>query len=103
MSVVILRAEILMPQARSLKEKRSPLNSLKERLRRRLGASVAEVDHHELHGRSALEIAITARDAETAAELEEKAERMIRSARDAELLHLERQTVEPGLDLEAWQ
>ena len=103
MPVVILRAEILMPQARSLKEKRSPLNSLKARLKSRLGASVAEVDHHDLHGRSALAIAIAAADSESARTLEEKAERMLRAARDAELLHLDSEIVEPGEDLEAWR
>jgi len=102
MPVVILRAEILTPQARSLKEKRGPLRSLKDRLRG-IGASVAEVDHQELHGRAALEIAMAARDSETAAELERKAESIIRRTRDAELLHLDRQLVDDWDDTEAWK
>jgi len=102
MPVVILRAEILMPQARSLKQKRGPLRSLKDRLRG-IGASVAEVDHQELHARAALEIAMAARDAETAAELERKAESVIRRTRDAELLHLDRKVVEDWDGTEAWR
>ena len=94
MPVVVLRAELLTPQARSLKEKRSPISSLKARLRNRVGASVAEVAHQELLGRAAIEVAIAASDAGALRGLAEKAERLIRGARDAELLRLSAEFVE---------
>ena len=102
MPVGVIRVEILIPQARSLKEKRSPLLSLKERLRSRLGASVAEVDHQDLHGRSALEVALAGRDSETAAGLLDKAEEMIRGARDVQVVELRRETIGASELPESW-
>ena len=46
--VGILSAELHFPDNRSLKGKRKELLSLKAQLQRRFGASVAEVDHHDL-------------------------------------------------------
>ena len=44
--VCLVQIELHLPQNRSLKEKRKDLKSLKDRVRKRFGASVAETDHH---------------------------------------------------------
>jgi uncharacterized protein YlxP (DUF503 family) len=59
--VGILSAELHFPENRSLKGKRKELLSTKAQLQRRFGASVAEVDHHELWQRSRLTVACVAR------------------------------------------
>ncbi len=46
--VGILTFDIHLPEAGSLKGKRSDLRSLKANLQHRFGAAVAEVDHHDL-------------------------------------------------------
>lgn len=52
MVVGLLTVDLLVPAAHSLKEKRSVIRSLVERLRRRHNLSVWESDYHDLHGRS---------------------------------------------------
>ena len=52
--VGILSIELHFPEARSLKGKRKYVKSAKAQLQQRFGASVAEVDHHELWQRSRL-------------------------------------------------
>ncbi|MEZ4653601.1 MAG: DUF503 domain-containing protein [Candidatus Eisenbacteria bacterium] len=52
------RLEILIPQSQSLKEKRSILNRLKDRLSHRFHCSIAEVDHQDLWQRAALGVAL---------------------------------------------
>ncbi len=58
--VGILSAELHFPEAHSLKEKRMHVRSAKEQMKNRFGASVAEVDHHELWQRARLAAALTA-------------------------------------------
>lgn len=52
------RLEILIPQSQSLKEKRSVLHRLKDRIRHRFHCSVAEVDHQDLWQRAAIGVAL---------------------------------------------
>jgi uncharacterized protein YlxP (DUF503 family) len=59
--VGILSIELHFPQNHSLKGKRKELLSLKAQLARRFGASIAEVDHHEVWQRSRLTLACVAR------------------------------------------
>ena len=51
--VGILTCELHFPEAHSLKEKRHHLRSAKAQLQNRVGASVAEVDHHDVWQRAA--------------------------------------------------
>src|ERR671919_2872665 len=59
--VGILSAELHFPDNHSLKGKRKELLSVKAQLQRRFGASVAEVDHHEVWQRARLTVACVAR------------------------------------------
>lgn len=60
--VGILSAELHFPENHSLKGKRKELLSAKAQLQRRFGASVAEVDHHDVWQRSRLTVACVARE-----------------------------------------
>ncbi len=62
MRIGALRIVLLVPEARSLKAKRSPLKGLITRLRDRFNASVAEVADHDLHQRATLGVAVVAAD-----------------------------------------
>jgi uncharacterized protein YlxP (DUF503 family) len=53
-----IRIELHIPGSTSLKAKRSVLNRIKERLKSRFNASVAEVDHQDLWQRAVLGVAI---------------------------------------------
>jgi uncharacterized protein len=60
--VGILSAELHFPESGSLKGKRKFVKSVKAQLQQRFGASVAEVDHHELWQRARITVACVARD-----------------------------------------
>jgi len=75
--VAILSAELHFPDAGSLKGKRKYVLSAKAQLANRFGASVAEVDHHDLWQRCALTAAFAAREAREADELAARAEQWL--------------------------
>ena len=77
--VAILTVELHFPESGSLKNKRHHLRSAKDNLRNRFGASVAEVDHHDLWQRATLTVACAARTARDAGELADGAERWLAS------------------------
>ncbi len=52
MVVGLVRLEIHLPYAQSLKDKRQVVRKLKERLRARFNVAVAELDHQELWQRA---------------------------------------------------
>jgi uncharacterized protein YlxP (DUF503 family) len=60
--VVILTWELRVPGCRSLKEKRTVVRSLKDRLRHRFNVSVAETDFQDVHDRAELTAALVASD-----------------------------------------
>jgi uncharacterized protein len=93
--VAILTAELHFPEAASLKGKRHFVRSAKDNLRNRFGASVAEVDHHDLWQRATLTLACAARSAKDAEELADGAERWLASG-DWVLVRCERLLVSPG-------
>jgi uncharacterized protein YlxP (DUF503 family) len=90
--VGILTAELHFPEAGSLKGKRKYVKSAKAQLQNRFGASVAEVDHHELWQRSRLTLSCVAREHREVLELLEGAERYL-AGQDWELGHVERDVV----------
>jgi uncharacterized protein len=62
MRVGTLRLELFLPASDSLKAKRSVLNHVKERVRTRFNASVAEVGNQDLWQRATLGVAIVGGD-----------------------------------------
>jgi uncharacterized protein len=91
----ILSFELHFPDNHSLKGKRKELLSLKAQLARRFGASVAEVDHHDVWQRSRLTLACVARGQRELHELLDGAERYV-LGQGYELVALEREVVAPG-------
>ncbi|MGZ4398907.1 MAG: DUF503 domain-containing protein [Gaiellaceae bacterium] len=77
--VGILSAELHFPESGSLKDKRQFLRSTKAQLQRRFGASVAEVDHHDVWQRARLTLACTAAEYHELVRLLDGAERFLAS------------------------
>jgi hypothetical protein len=76
--VGVLTCELHFPEAHSLKEKRHYVRSAKAQLQNRVGASVAEVDHHEVWQRTRLTVACVAREHHEIERLLDEAERWLR-------------------------
>jgi uncharacterized protein len=93
--VGILSVELHFPEGGSLKGKRKYLLSAKAQLQRRFGASVSEVDHHELWQRSRLTVACVARGYTEVVGLLDGAERYL-AGQDFELGTREREIVTVG-------
>lgn len=92
--VGILSAELHFPDNHSLKGKRKELLSVKAQLQRRFGASVAEVDHHDVWQRARLTVSCVAREHVELVGLLDGAERYLAS-QSFELSRVERQVVTP--------
>jgi uncharacterized protein YlxP (DUF503 family) len=75
--VGFLSAELHFPESHSLKGKRKELVSVKAQLQRRFGASVAEVDHHDVWQRARLTLACVARGHSDVVGLLDRAERYL--------------------------
>jgi uncharacterized protein YlxP (DUF503 family) len=75
--VGILSFELHFPESSSLKGKRRFVQSAKAQLQNRCGASVAEVDHHDLWQRARLTAAVVAREQREVARLLDDAERYL--------------------------
>jgi uncharacterized protein YlxP (DUF503 family) len=90
--VGILSVELHFPENHSLKGKRKELLSVKAQLQRRFGASVAEVDHHDVWQRTRLTLACVARGHKELQELLDGAERYL-AGQAFELGQVEREVV----------
>jgi uncharacterized protein YlxP (DUF503 family) len=88
--VGILSAELHFPAVGSLKGKRKHVKSAKAQLQQRFGASVAEVDHHELWQRSRLTLSCVARDQAELQRLLDGAERYL-AGQEFELTRVDRE------------
>jgi len=92
--VGILSVELHFPEAGSLKGKRKYVKSAKAQLQQRFGASVAEVDHHDLWQRTRLTVACVARGHNELQQLLDGAERYL-AGQEWELVRVEREIVDP--------
>ena len=93
--VGILTVELHFPENGSLKGKRRYVRSARAQLRERFGASVAEVDHHELWQRATLSVACVTREHRELGDLLDAVVRYLGS-QDFELVRTEREVVVPG-------
>ena len=92
--VGILTVELRFPEAHSLKEKRAFVRSAKAQLQNRCGASVAEVDHHDVWQRASLTVACVARQAGEAERLLDDAERWL-NGQAWDVARVERLLIDP--------
>ena len=92
--VGILTIELHFPEVGSLKGKRRYVKSAKANLQQRFGATVAEVDHHELWQRARLTAAWASRGRGDLDGLLDAAERWL-VGQEWELVRAERVIVDP--------
>jgi len=78
-----MRLVLEIPGARSLKDKRQVVRSFKERVKSRLGVSIAEVDHHDKLQRATFGVAVVSGDAAVCQELLGRVTSMAGSLPDA--------------------
>lgn len=60
--ITLLTVELFIPYAQSLKDKRSAVRSLKDRIRKKFNASVAEVGYQDKWQRSILAVCFVGND-----------------------------------------
>jgi uncharacterized protein YlxP (DUF503 family) len=77
--VCLIEVRLHVADSDSLKSKRKVVRSIKDSLRRRLGAAVAEIDGHDTWQRSTLLCALVGRERR---ELDERADRLERMVRE---------------------
>ena len=86
MFVGVVRIELHLPGAASLKDKRAVLRGLKDRIRQRTPAAVAEVDHQDLWQRAALGVAVVSGERRQVGELLESVRRLADGTPGVEIL-----------------
>jgi uncharacterized protein YlxP (DUF503 family) len=91
MFVGIVRIELHLPASRSLKDKRSVVRGLKDRIRDRVHAAVAEVDHQDLWQRCTLGVAVVSGESHQVDELLQTVRGIVYATHGAELLDWEEQ------------
>ena len=66
MVVGVVTLDLYIPEAQSLKDKRSVVRRVVDRVRSRFSVSVAEVDHQDNHQRATLGLAVVSNDSRVA-------------------------------------
>ncbi len=94
MIVGVAIAELHIPGARSLKQKRKVVKGQIDRLHRRFRLSIAEVDHHDLHQRAAIGLALVATGPARAASAMAEIQAVLESSPEAQLTRWEADFVE---------
>ena len=92
MAAMIL--DIHLPGCRSLKEKRSVLRPILERLRHRFGVSVAEVDYQDLWQRAGVGVAVVSGSGAVLTQLLDDVERYVWAQPDIEVIDANRYWLE---------
>ena len=85
MVVGVVRVDLYIPGSRNLKEKRSVVRRVVDRVRSRFPVSVAEVDAHDLHQRASIGVAVVSNSLPLA---EGVVERVVRFVEDQHLAHI---------------
>ncbi len=91
MFVGVVRFELHLPAATSLKDKRTIVRGLKERIRQRVQASVAEVEHQDLWQRAALGVAVVSGEGRQVGEMLQSVRRLVEATHGAELIDWQEQ------------
>lgn len=86
--------DVHLPGCRSLKEKRSVLRPILERLQRRFGVSVAEVDHQNLWQRAGLGVAAVSGSSGVLSRLLDDVERFVWAQPEIEVIDVRRYWLE---------
>lgn len=89
--VGVLTVELVIYEARSLKDKRRVLQSLKQRLRNRFNVSVAEVAHQDVWQRATLGVAVVSNEAREVESQLDRVVDVVRGTPQVSLLQYERE------------
>ncbi len=92
--VLALAVDVRIPEAQSLKDKRSVIRTILDGSRRRFGASTAETGLLDLHQRSELGFVVVAGSVGQATELIDSVERFVWSFPEIEVVASERHWME---------
>lgn len=93
MKLGVMKVSLQVPMAQSLKEKRSVVKSLKERLKSRFNVSVAEVGDQDLHQRTLIGIAFVSLDSKTADAQMQKLENFVETHNGAVVIEIEKEVM----------
>lgn len=94
MLVGIAEIELRLMEVNSLKDKRSLVKSLVERLGNRFNASVAEVDFMDIWGRSVIGIAVVSNDSSHASKMLDSIINFIENFHPCvEVVHIDREII----------
>ena len=93
MFVGIVRIELHVSAAGSLKDKRAVIRSLKERIRHRVQAAVAEVDHQDLWQRAALGVCVVSGELRQVDEMIQAVRNVVDTVPAAQVLDWQEQRV----------
>jgi len=83
--------ELSLPGCASLKEKRSVIRSLRDRLRDKFNVSVSETGLQDVHTRAQISIALVASDGQLAESMLDKADRFVEENADAIIVSVRRE------------
>ena len=90
MQVLVLRAELHLPAAQSLKAKRSLVTPMVRHLDRLTGVGAAEVDHQDKWQRTALAVSVVGGTVGVVERTMDDVERYLWSRPEAEVIELDR-------------
>ena len=79
MVIASLTWDLTLPGCSSLKQKRSVVRSLRDRLRHKFNVSVAETAYQDVHARAQLTVALVASDGRLAESILDKVDRFVES------------------------
>jgi uncharacterized protein YlxP (DUF503 family) len=91
MFVGIVRIELHIPGVSSLKAKRSVVRGLKDRIRQRVHAAVAEVDHQDLWQRATLGAAVVSGEGRQVGEMLQSIRDLVNATPEADLIDWQEQ------------
>jgi uncharacterized protein YlxP (DUF503 family) len=92
--VLALAVDLRIPDAGSLKDKRSVVRTILDGARRRYGVSAAETGHTDLHGRAELGFAVVSGSAGQCTEVLDAVERFVWSFPEIEVVETDRHWTE---------
>jgi uncharacterized protein len=96
MHVAVIRIELHLPLARSLKEKRAVVKPIVEGMRHRFSLSVAETGFHDKWQRAEIGVAVVSATAGHAQEVVDSVERWVWSRPDVEVSRFETEWPDAG-------
>lgn len=87
MVIGILQMDILLPESHSLKDKRSVLSHIKNRVRKQFNVSVAELRYHDQFSRTLLGVVTINNETKIINQVLNRVEQLLESLSDIQILN----------------